>query len=77
MNHKVMTICAVAREVCVAAWAKVTNAQNEHSDSLLGSFGHQATETLKTNILRASWGHLATRPRKRSKRAFWEPPGAI
>ena len=43
MNHKVMTICAVAREVCVAAWAKVTNAQNEHSDSLLGSFGHQAT----------------------------------
>ena len=42
MNHKVMTICAVAREVCVAAWAKVTNAQNEHSDSLLGSFGHQA-----------------------------------
>ena len=31
--------------------------------------GH-GTKMLKTSILRAFWGHLATRPRENSKRAF-------
>ena len=33
-------------------------------------FGGQAAKTFKTSILRASWGHLVTKPRKRSKQAF-------
>jgi len=32
---------------------------------------------LKMSLLGASWGHLVAKARKRSKWAFWEPPGAI